>query len=171
MITSTRSDYTGLLDPYYSLVYFFCFVFAVILVITWWQYYKATQNKYALIPISLPAVLALSMIGISIYQTWRKDVPVFFRAGIEGFSLELRKNGTYKMNSFGEFSSDSYYGDFIISEDTIVLNHAPLTSGKFLLILNDPANDQSLGILREIDYKRKEELMELPISIYEKNNR
>jgi|GEM_PF-7086257 len=152
MIETQKGDYAGLEDVYYNFAYLVCFLLAMPLMISWSVLYLKHKKMAHLIPALLPVLLLVLLVAVNIFHSTRKNVPVLLKAGEEGLSIELRVDDTYRMVSFGEFSTDSYYGNYKIEKDTLFLSEN--TSGygfsKFLVRKDSSSTVNKSGYLLQV---------------------
>lgn len=152
MIETQKGDYAGLEDVYYNFAYLVCFLLAMPLMISWAVLYLKDKKMAHLIPALLPVLLLVLLVAVNIFHSLRKNVPVLLKAGEEGLSIELRADDTYRLVSFGEFSTDSYYGNYKIEIDTLTLSEN--TSGydfsKFLIRNDSSGTVYKSGYLLQV---------------------
>lgn len=89
-----KNDFAGLEEPYYLVLYLLSLLSAFPVFFYWLNYYRQKKKSWRCLPFFLPVVFGVLLIAVNIFRSYRRNVPVFLKAGIEGLSVELRTDHT-----------------------------------------------------------------------------
>ena len=102
------------------------FSFFIISIYKGIKYFKLKKNKFELMPIFFGFIIIFIFFGFW-YKCEKMDIsPIILRANydgdINGFSLEFRKDGTYKFCNYSVLGGKYFRGKYLMKDSIITLD-------------------------------------------------